>query len=74
MSLDVIVFVLELYWNCSFKGEQAGAELCQAQNQVGLPAEVELILRLSSIETIFHLFKIALDSTSVDLHMFQSEF
>ena len=37
--------------------EQAGAELCQAQAQVGLPAGAELILMLSSMEAVFHLFK-----------------
>ena len=43
--------------------EQAGAELCQAQAQVGLTAEAELILMLSSMEAVFHLFKIVSDST-----------
>ena len=50
--------------------EQARAELCQAQAQVGLPAEAELILMLSSKEAIFHLFKIVSDSARVDLQMF----
>ena len=35
----------ELVINCK---KQAGAELCQAQAQVGLTAEAELILMLSS--------------------------
>ena len=43
--------------------QQAGAELCQAQAQVGLTAEAELILMLSSMEAVFHLFKIVSDST-----------
>jgi hypothetical protein len=42
--------------------KQAGAELCQAQAQVGLPAKAELILMLSSMEAIFHLFKKKVDS------------
>ena len=50
--------------------KQAGAELCQAQIQVGLPAKVELILMLSSMEAIFHHFKIVSDSTGVDQQMF----
>ena len=50
--------------------KQAGAELCQAQAQVGLTAEAEVILMLSSMEAVFHLFKIVSDSTRVDLHMF----
>ena len=41
--------------------EQAGAELCQAQAQVGLTAEAELILMLSSMEAIYILFKIVSD-------------
>jgi hypothetical protein len=49
---------------------QAGAELCQAQARVGLTAEAELILMLSSMEAVFHLFKIVSDSTRVDLKMF----
>ena len=43
---------------CNNKNRQAGAELCQAQAQVGLPAEAELILMLSTIEDVFHLFKL----------------
>jgi hypothetical protein len=50
--------------------EQAGAELCQAQAQVGLTAEAELILVLSSMAAVFHLSKIVLDSTKVDLQIF----
>ena len=34
--------------------KQAGAELCQAQAQVGLTAEAELILMFSSME--LHMF------------------
>ena len=34
--------------------EQAEAELCQAQAEVGFTTEAELILRLSSTEVIFH--------------------
>jgi hypothetical protein len=49
---------------------QAGAELCQAQAQIGLTAEAELILMLSSMEAVLHLFKIVSDSTRVDLKMF----
>ena len=41
--------------------KQAGAELCQAQAQVGLTAEAELILMLSSMEAVFHIFKTVLD-------------
>jgi hypothetical protein len=52
--------------------KQAGAELCQARAQVGLPAEAEQILKLSSMEADFHLIKIVLDSTRVDLQMLQS--
>ena len=43
--------------------KQAGAELCQAQAQVGLTAEAELILMLSSMEAVFHLLKTVSDST-----------
>jgi hypothetical protein len=50
--------------------QQAGAELCQAQTQVGLAAEAELILMLSSMEAIFHQFEIVSDSTREDLQMF----
>ena len=38
--------------------KQAGAELCQVQAQVGLTAEAELILVMSSMEAVFHLSKI----------------
>ena len=41
------------------KREQAGAELCQAQDQDGLTAEAELVLMLSSIFSI--LFQILLE-------------
>ena len=37
--------------------EQAGVELCQAQAQVGLTAEAELILVLSSMEAVFPSFQ-----------------
>jgi hypothetical protein len=37
--------------------KQAGAELCQAQTQVGLTAKAELILMMSSMDAVFHLFK-----------------
>jgi hypothetical protein len=37
--------------------QQAGAELCQAQAQVGLTAEADLILMLPSMDAIFYLFK-----------------
>ena len=49
-------------------GEQAGAELCQAQVQVCLAAEAELIL-LSSMETVFHFSKKMSDSNRVELQM-----
>jgi hypothetical protein len=47
---------------------------CQPQAQVGLPAEAELILMLSSIDTVFHLFKIVLDYTRVDQQMLHRKF
>ena len=56
--------------NIKIKHKQAGAELCQAQDQVGFTAEAELILILSSMEAVFYLFKIVSDSTRVDLQMF----
>ena len=49
--------------------KQAGAELCQAQAQVGFTAEAELILMLSSMKAVFHLFKIVSDSIRVDIQM-----
>ena len=45
-------------------------KLEQAQAQVGLTAEAEVILMLSFMEAVFHLFKVVSDSTRVDLHMF----
>jgi hypothetical protein len=51
------------------KEKQAGAEVCQVQDQDGLTAEAELALMLSSMEAVFHLFKIVSDSTRVDLKM-----
>ena len=53
----------------SINNKQAGAELCQAQAQVGLTAKAELILVLSSMEAVFHLSKIVSDSTRVDLQI-----
>ena len=42
--------------------EQAGAELCQAQAQVGLPAELELILSSMEVPSIFsNLFQTLLE-------------
>ena len=38
-------------------GKQAGAELCQAQAQVALPAEAELILSNSIFLADFQMFK-----------------
>ena len=35
------------------KEKQAGAELCQAQAQVGLPAEAELMLSSMEVPSIF---------------------
>ena len=35
------------------KQEQAGAELCQAQAQVGLPAEAEIMLSSMEVPSIF---------------------
>ena len=50
----------------NLREEQAGAELYEAQAQVGLTAEAELILMFYSLEDDFHLFKIVSDSTRVD--------
>mgnify|MGYP001409464686 CR=1 FL=1 len=49
-------------------GHRTGYMKAQTQMQV---AEAELMLTLSSIDTIFQLFKIVLDSIRVDLQMLQ---
>ena len=54
--------------------EQAGAELCQAQTQVGLPAEAELILVLSSMQAVFHILKIVVNFTRVAYKCYKASF
>ena len=72
------------------KRRQAGAELCQAQAQVRLPAMAELILTVefhiladfqlfssSFMVVVFHIItisKIMLSSTRVELQLFCSKF
>ena len=66
--IDILLWILAgLLWKLELEENKLGLSWAKLRLKL---AKVELILMLSSIEAIFHLFKIVSDSTRIDQQMF----